>query len=69
MGYSFKPDQPGYNLVTMRQLAMRYGAGEGLASITTDLAVPSEATSQVTIITVINTPIAAKVKGLRGSSW
>lgn len=47
MGYAFKPDHPGYNLVTMRQLAMRYDAGEELASITTDLAVPSESTTQV----------------------
>ena len=48
MGYVFKPDHPGYNMVNMRQLAMRYDAGEELASITTDLAEnPSEATTQV----------------------
>ncbi len=47
MGYVFKPDHPGYNLVTMRQLAMRYDAGEELASITANLAVPSESTTQV----------------------
>ncbi len=47
MGYAFKADHPGYNLVTMRQLAMRYDAGEELASITTNLAVPSESTTQV----------------------
>ena len=49
MGYVFKPDHPGYNLVTMRQLAMRYDAGEELASITTNLAVPSESTNQVDV--------------------
>ena len=47
MGYTFKPNHPGYNMVTMRQLAMRYDAGENLASITTDLAEPSETVSQV----------------------
>jgi len=47
MGYVFRPDHPGYNLVTMRQLAMRYDAGEELASITANLAVPSESTTQV----------------------
>lgn len=47
MGYVFKPDHPGYNLVTMRQLAMRYDAGEELASITANLAVPLESTTQV----------------------
>jgi len=47
MGYVFKPDHPGYNLITMRQLAMRYDAGEELASITTNLAIPSESTTQV----------------------
>ena len=31
----------------MRQLAMRYDAGEGLASILTNLAVLSQATSKV----------------------
>ncbi|DBA89125.1 hypothetical protein WJX77_003176 [Trebouxia sp. C0004] len=46
MGYVFKPDHPGYNLVTMRQLAMRYDAGEEIASITANLAVPSESTPQ-----------------------
>ena len=31
----------------MRQLAMRYDAGEELSSITNDLAVPSESAAQV----------------------
>ena len=47
MRYVFKPDHPGYTTVMMRQQAMRYHAGEELSSITTDLAVPSEAAAQV----------------------
>ena len=47
MRYVFKPDHPGYTTVMMRQLAMRYDAGEELSSITHDLAVPSEAAAQV----------------------
>lgn len=47
MRYVFKPDHPGYTTVMMRQLAMRYDAGEELSSITYDLAVPSEAAAQV----------------------
>lgn len=48
MQHAFKPNHPGYNTVMMRQLAMRYDAGEELASITNDLAVPSESAAQVT---------------------
>lgn len=59
MGYAFKPDHPGYNLVTMRQLAMRYDAGEELASITTNLAVPSESTNQVDIRSAVSTHMYA----------
>ena len=59
MGYAFKPDHPGYNLVTMRQLAMRYDAGEELASITTNLAVPSESTNQVDILCAVSTHVHA----------
>ena len=51
MGYTFTPAHPGYNMVTMRQLAMRYNAGENLASIATDLASPTEAVSQVSYLT------------------
>ena len=47
MGYAFNPAHPGYTAVMMRQLAMRYNAGEELSSITTDLAAPSESAAQV----------------------
>lgn len=46
MGYVFNPAHPGYTIVMMRQLAMRYDAGEDLSSITTDLAAPSESAAQ-----------------------
>lgn len=49
MQYAFKPNHPGYTTVMMRQLAMRYDAGEELASIANDLAVPSESAAQVTL--------------------
>lgn len=46
MQYEFKASHPGYTMVMMRQLAMRYDAGEELSSITTDLAIPSESAAQ-----------------------
>lgn len=47
MQYVFKASHPDYTTVMMRQLAMRYDAGEELSSITNDLAMPSESAAQV----------------------
>ena len=58
MGYSFKPNHPGYITVMMRQLAMRYDAGEEVASIASDLAVPSESAVQVSYCSSLTAVVA-----------